>query len=85
MQYHHPAFLHCATVQLHTLFSKILNDSEAEVVRMQGETECVYLLVKFPPKITISALVSGLKGSSSWVLYKFRPDTSIRYHQFHFF
>jgi len=39
--------------------------------------------MNFPPKITISAVVSGLKGSSSSVLYIFRPDIAIRYHQSH--
>ena len=50
MQHHHPAFDHSAIGQLHTLFSKILHDFEVEVVKIQGETECVYLLMNFPPK-----------------------------------
>jgi len=34
MQYQHPAFVHSAIGQLHTLFSKIVHNSEAEVVKI---------------------------------------------------
>jgi hypothetical protein len=34
MQYQHPAFVHSAIGQLHTLFNKIVHNSEAEVVKI---------------------------------------------------
>ena len=36
-------------------------------------------LVEYPPKVSISSLVNSLKGVSSWMLRKQRPDIRRRY------
>jgi hypothetical protein len=40
-------------------------DFESELVDFNGEDDHVYLLVIYPPKVAISALVNSLKGVSS--------------------
>jgi putative transposase len=39
----------------------------------------VHLLVEYPPKVAISTLVNSLKGVSSRLLRKKRPDMGKRY------
>ena len=48
---------------------------------MDGEDNHVHLLVVYPPKIAIAALVNSLKGVSSRLLRKERPDIEHRYWQ----
>jgi len=38
-----------------------------------------YLLLEYPPKVAVSALVNSLKGVSSRRLRKDRPDLAVRY------
>jgi putative transposase len=46
---------------------------------MGGGTEHVHLLVHYPPKHAISALVNSLKGVSSRLLRVERPDMQRHY------
>ena len=46
---------------LHTIFSKVCCDFEAELIEFDGEEDHVHLLVNYPPKIAISSLVNSLK------------------------
>ncbi len=46
---------------------------------MDGEDDHVHLLVEYPPKIAVSNLVNGLKGLSSRLLRKERPDIQKSY------
>ncbi len=55
------------------MFTKICGDFEAELIEMNGEHDHVHLLVHYPPKMTVSALVNSLKGASSRVLRKPLP------------
>jgi len=41
---------------------------------MEGEDDHVHLLVEYPPKVAVSNLVNILKGVSSRLLRKERPD-----------
>jgi putative transposase len=50
---------------LHSLFSGVCNDFEAELVEFDGEDDHVHLLVNYPPKVAVSTLVNSLKGVSS--------------------
>ncbi len=50
---------------LHTMFDKVLDDFEAELLEFNGEEDHVYLLVSYPPKHSIAAIVNSLKGVSS--------------------
>ncbi|KXW57234.1 transposase IS200 like protein [Ferrovum myxofaciens] len=46
---------------------------------MDGEDNHVHLLVEYPPKLAVSVLVNSLKGVSSRLLRKERPDLKKRY------
>lgn len=65
--------------RLKEMFAKVCKDFEAALVEMDGEDDHVHLLVEYPPKISVSALVNGLKGTSSRRLRKERPDIAGRY------
>ena len=41
---------------------------------MDGENDRVHLLVEYPPKVFVSALVNSLKGASSRRLRSEQPD-----------
>jgi putative transposase len=45
-----------------------------------GEVDHVHLLVNYPPKVAVSALVNSLKGASSRVLRKERPDIAAKFY-----
>jgi len=46
---------------------------------MDGENNHVHLLVRYPPKVAVSHLVNSLKGVSSRMLRRERPDLAARY------
>jgi len=68
-----------AIARLHGYFAKVCSDFEAQLVEMDGENDHVHLLVEYPPKIPVSSLVNSLKGVSSRLLRKERPDIEKRY------
>jgi len=68
-----------AVNRLRANFSKVSIDFGAELVEMDGEDNHVHLLVDYPPKHSISALVNSLKGVSSGMLRLERPDLMRRY------
>ena len=63
------------------IFSAICAKFEATMVEMDGERDHVHLLVEYPPKLAVSALVNSLKGASSRVLRRQRPDIARKYWQ----
>ena len=64
--------------RLRRMFAKVCSDFEAQLIEMDGESDHVHLLVEYPPKVAVSALVNSLKGASSRVLRKARPDIAKR-------
>ena len=68
-----------AVQRLRTLFGKVCAGFEAHLIEMDGEDDHVHLLVEYPPKLAVSALVNSLKGVSSRLLQKERPDIRDRY------
>src|SRR5487761_2465479 len=54
--------------ELRPVFASVCKDFEAELVEFDGEDDHVHLLVNYPPKVAISALVNSLKGVSSRML-----------------
>ena len=68
-----------AIVSLRAIFAKVCADFEATLVEMDGEDDHVHLLVEYPPKVAVSALVNSLKGVSSRLLRQARPDIARRY------
>ena len=70
-----------AIQKLRLYFASVCEDFEAELVEMDGEDDHVHLLVNYPPKVAVSNLVTSLKGVSSRLLRKERPDIANRYHK----
>lgn len=68
-----------AIARLRTMFAKVCADFEANLIEMDGESDHVHLLVEYPPKVAVSALVNSLKGASSRRLRNDRPDIVNRY------
>jgi putative transposase len=60
-------------------FSSVCDKMECRLLACDGESDHVHLLVEYPPKLAIAALVNALKGTSSRVLRKVRPDLAKRY------
>jgi putative transposase len=52
------------------MFVSVCTDFEAELVEFDGEDDHVYLLVNYPPKVSVSKLVNSLKGISSLLIRK---------------
>ena len=46
---------------------------------LDGNPDHIHLLVEYPPKLAVSALVNALNGTSSRVLHRRRPDLPPRY------
>ena len=65
--------------RLRGMFAKVCTDFEASLVEMDGESDHVHLLVEYPPKVSVSAMVNSLKGASSRRLRSERPDIKSRY------
>lgn len=64
---------------LENIFTEVCQDFEAELKSFNGEQEHVHLLVNYPPKVSVSKLVNSLKGVSSRLLRKERPDLAEAY------
>ena len=79
-RYRRQIFDHDATEKLRTYFSNVCAYFEAELVEMDGEPDHVHLLINYPPKLAISSLVNSLKGVSSRLLRRDRPDIAVRYY-----
>ena len=50
---------------LRSVFTRVCSDFESQLVEFDGEYDPVHLLVNYPPKIAVAALVHSLKGVSS--------------------
>ena len=59
-------------------FASVCADFDVERVEMDGERDQVHLLINYPPKLAISNLVNSLKGVSSRLLRRDRPDIAQR-------
>jgi putative transposase len=70
-----------AIERLRAIFSKVCEDFDAQLMEMDGEDDHVHLLVEYPPKVAVSNLVNSLKGVSSRLLRKERPDIVQRYYK----
>jgi len=70
-----------AIEDLRSIFGSVCKDFEADLVECNGEDDHVHLLVEYPPKVSVSALVNSLKGVSSRFLRQWRPEVSGRYYK----
>ncbi len=57
-----------AIERLREIFGAVCRGLEARLVEMDGEADHVHLLVEYPPRVSIAALVNSLKGASSRLL-----------------
>ena len=64
---------------MRTIFEKVCNDFESVLEEFDGEDDHVHLLVKYPPKVSVSSLTNSLKGVSSRLLRKRFPELEKRY------
>ncbi|QSR89642.1 IS200/IS605 family transposase [Methylacidiphilum caldifontis] len=65
--------------RLRTIFAKACADFAAQLIEMDSKDDHMHLLVEYPPKVAVSSLVNSLKGVSSRLLRKERPDIQKRY------
>jgi len=65
--------------RLKLVFDKVCQDFQAQLIEMNGQVDHVHLLVNYPPKHSVSSLVNSLKGVSSRLLRRERPDLERRY------
>jgi putative transposase len=64
---------------LNIIFSNVCDDFGATLIEMDGEKDHVHLLIEYPPKVSVAALVNSLKGVSSRLLRKHLPLMSQYY------
>ncbi|MBK5966496.1 IS200/IS605 family transposase [Thiocystis minor] len=61
---------------LKPVFESVLTDFESELIEFNGACDHVHLLVSYPPKWSVSALVNSLKGVSSRRLKQAFPEVA---------
>lgn len=59
-------------------FAKVCDGLDCDLLACDGEGDHIHALVEYPPKLAVSVLVNSLKGSSSRMLRKERPDLARR-------
>ena len=60
-------------------FAKVCETMGCALLACDGEADHLHAMIEYPPKVSISALVNALKGTSSRLLRKERPDIARRY------
>ena len=60
-------------------FAKVSSAMGCDLLACDGEANHLHAIVEYPPKVSISGLVNALKGTSSCLLRKERPDIARRY------
>lgn len=78
-KYRRHVFTKAMLDDLREIFMSVCADFEAELAEMDGEDDHVHLLVNYPPKVAVSALVNSLKGVSSRLMRQRHPALVRRY------
>ena len=78
-RYRYRVFDKDALERLRSIFATVCDKAGARLVEMDGEDDHVHLPVGYPPKMAAATLVNSLKGVSSRLLRKARPDPRSRY------
>jgi putative transposase len=63
-----------AIERLRRVFAEVCEDFDSQLVDMRAEKDQVDLIIHYPPKWSVSALINSLKGVSSRHLREERPD-----------
>jgi len=66
---------------MNSVFTKICEDFEAELVQCDGERDHVHLLINYPPKVSVSKMVNSLKGASARRLRRIHPELKVCYRK----
>jgi len=59
--------------------ARVCETMGCELLACDGEADHLHTVIEYPPKLSISVLVNALKGTSSRLLRKERPDIARRY------
>ena len=59
--------------------AKVCATMGAQLLALDGEADHIHMLVEYPPKLSVSVIVNALKGTSSRLLRKERPEIASRY------
>ena len=78
-KYRRKVFDQAALDALGEQFEEICSGLNCDLVEFNGELDHVHLLVNMLPSVSVSALVNALKGASSRILRKERPDLHKRF------
>ena len=60
-------------------FAKVCETMGCDMLACYGEADHLHAIIEYPPKVSVSGLVNALKGTSSRLLRKERPDIARRY------
>ena len=60
-------------------FAKVCETMGCALLACDGEADHLHAMIEYPPKVSISALVNALKGTSSRLLRQARTDIAARY------
>lgn len=60
-------------------FAKVCGAMDCDLLACDGEADHLHAIIEYPPKVSVSGLVNALKGTSSRLLRKERPDIARRY------
>ena len=72
-KYRKKVFTKSILERMKNTFESVCKDYETTLKEMDGETDHVYLLIEYLPKVSLSTLVNSLKGVSSRMLRKEFP------------
>jgi putative transposase len=78
-KYRRKVFDAAALAWLQRHFAKVCEQMACELRACDGEADHLHAVIEYPPKLSISVLVNSLKGTSSRMLRKERPDIAGRY------
>ena len=78
-KYRRKLFDSAAIECLLAVFSTMCHDFGARLTEMNCEDDHVHPIVEYPPKVAVRNLVNSLKGVSSRLLRRRRPDIQKRY------
>ena len=64
---------------LQTHCAKVCLTMGAQLMALDGQDDHAHLLIEYPPKLSVSVMVNALKGTSSRLLRRDRPDIASKY------
>jgi putative transposase len=77
-KYRHKVLDAAALGWLKGYFARVTDKMSCRLLAADGEADHVHLLIEYPPRLSISVLVNVLKGTSSRVLRRVRPDIATK-------